>query len=281
MDPGAPARFRKAYAELREREGRGRAAELPELPYVREGPWAAQWKVRSRTFDGFVAKILAPMESARSVPLRVLDLGSGNGWLCYRLQQRGHASIALDWRYDDVDGLGAARGYSALMQPLFARVASSFENLPFPDRSCDLVVFNASLHYTTDLHGTLAEAARVLVPGGVVAILDSPFYGSESDGAAMVAEKRGGKTLPMGDAQTDLLAIPSIEFLTRGRLESASRELELSWRRHRVLYPLSYELRPLWARLRGRRTPSRFDVWEGRTVSAGADAERSRPPSPR
>jgi SAM-dependent methyltransferase len=267
MDPGAPARFRKAYAELREREGRGRAAELPDLPYVREGPLAAQWKVRSRTFDGFITKVLAPMErTTRPVPLRVLDLGSGNGWLCYRLHQRGHSTVALDWRYDDVDGLGAASGYAALVRPLFARVASSFEHLPFPDRFCDLVVFNASLHYTTDLRRTLAEAARVLAPGGVVAILDSPFYASEADGAAMVAEKRAGTTLPMGNARADLLAIPSIEFLSRRRLEEASQGLVTSWRRHRVLYPLRYELRPLWARLRGRRTPSRFDVWEGRTV---------------
>jgi hypothetical protein len=33
------------------------------------------------------------------------------------------------------------------------------------------------------------------------------------------------------------------------------------WRRHRVRYPLWYELRPLAAALRGARKPSRFDVW--------------------
>ena len=43
---------------------------------------------------------------------------------------------------------------------------------------------------------------------------------------------------------------------------AASRGLGLAWRRHRVRYPLWYELRPLVARLRGRRAPSRFDLWE-------------------
>ena len=36
------------------------------------------------------------------------------------------------------------------------------------------------------------------------------------------------------------------------------------WRRHRVLYPLWYELRPLVARLKRRRRPSRFDLWTAR-----------------
>jgi hypothetical protein len=68
----------------------------------------------------------------------------------------------------------------------------------------------------------------------------------------------------MGDLQAALLALPSIEYLTRERLTTASAGLALSWRRHPVRYPLGYELRPLLARLRGRRAPSRFDVWEGR-----------------
>ena len=55
---------------------------------------------------------------------------------------------------------------------------------------------------------------------------------------------------------------PFVEFLTRRRLEDASAGLGLRWRRHRVLYPLAYELRPLLARLRRRRPPSRFDLWQ-------------------
>ena len=259
------ARFRRAYAELREREGRGRldVADLLALPYLRHGPWAAQWRVRARSYEAFVARLLTPLERAVPRPLRVLDLGAGNGWLCFRLRRRGHLTVAVDWRDDDVDGLGAARGYGGNLGTLFPRVAASFESLPFPDGYGDLAVFNASLHYTTDLRRTLQEAVRVLAGHGTIAILDSPFYRRERDGDAMVAEKRGGVTLAMGDLQQDLLALPSIEYLTRARLTDASAGLGLSWRRHFVLYPLAYEIRPLWARLRGRRLPSRFDVWEG------------------
>jgi SAM-dependent methyltransferase len=262
-DTDVAARFRRAYAELRDREGRGSVAELRSMPYVLEGPWVAQWRVRARTYDRFVERVLLPVGRRLSRPLRVLDLGSGSGWLCHRLQRQGHSAVALDWRHDRVDGLGAAAVYRVPEHPMFERVAASFEAIPFVERCFDLAVFNASLHYTTDLRLSLTEATRVLSPDGVLAILDSPFYERERDGEAMIAEKRGGAGFPLGAATAELLALPSIEFLTRDRLHEASVGLGVSWRRHRVRYPLAYELRPFWARIRGRRAPSRFDVWEG------------------
>jgi len=59
------------------------------------------------------------------------------------------------------------------------------------------------------------------------------------------------------------MALPFIEFLTRERLAAASEAIGVEWRRSRVVYPLWYERRPLDARMRGARTPSRFDVWTG------------------
>jgi len=260
----AEARFRRAYAEFRRQEGRGDGGldHLLSLPYVRGGPWAKQWAVRARTFERFVTAVLAPRE--KETPRRslsVLDLGAGNGWLCYRLRGRGHDPVAVDWRCDRVDGLGAAGDYAAHLDIPFKRVAASFQHLPFATAWCDLAVFNASLHYATSLERALAEAARVLVPTGSIVILDSPFYQHAKDGEAMVREKRSGAGL---DLDADLLALPSIEYLTRERLLSASRALEVNWRRHRVRYPTWYEARPIVAALRGRRAPSRFDVWEGR-----------------
>ena len=78
----------------------------------------------------------------------------------------------------------------------------------------------------------------------------------------MVAEKRRHASARFGDRAGDLVALPFVEYLTRERLAEASAPLGLRWRRHRVRYPLAYELRPLIALLRRRRTPSRFDLWE-------------------
>lgn len=259
------ARFRAAYAEHRGSEGRrtGAVAELLALPYVRGGPLARQWAVRARSFDRLVRHVVVPLERARAPrPLSIVDLGAGNGWLCYRLALRGHRCVALDWRADSVDGLGAAAPYGKHLPVAFPRIAASFDAIPLAGRY-DLVVFNAAIHYAVDLPHTIAEAARVTAPGGRIVILDSPFYRKPEDGERMVAEKRETARRDWGDRADDLLSLPTIEFLTADRLAAAGAPLGLTWRRHRVRYPLWYELRPLVARLRGRRPPSRFYVWEG------------------
>jgi SAM-dependent methyltransferase len=268
--PSALARFRAEYGAHRASEGRAHGKEeLLALPYLAAGPLARQWAVRARSFDAFVRHVLAPsVRETRTAgrPLRVLDVGAGNAWLAWRAALAGCDAVAVDLRDDDVDGLAAARRYLTHVAPPggLARVAGSFQALPLADAAFDVVVFNASLHYATDLAAALAEARRVASPGGRIVVLDSPFYAREVDGAAMVAEKRRDAAARFGARAEALLALPFVEYLTPARLAAASGGL--AWRRRRVRYPLWYELRPLVARLRGGRRPSRFDLWEARVA---------------
>ena len=260
----AERRFREAYGAHRAAEGR--ALDTPSLlalPYLTTGPQAKQWSVRARSYDAFVARVLRPLHDERGRPLTLLDVGAGNAWLAARSARAGHESLAIDVRSDAVDGLGAGAPFVATSEGRLQRIAGSFDALPVGDAAADLVVFNASLHYALDLVVTLAESCRVLRAGGRIAIVDSPFYRRDADGQAMVAEKLRTAQQTFGARAEDLMALPFVEYLTRSRLEGASNALGLTWRRHRVQYPLWYELRPLMARLRGARTPSRFDVWEG------------------
>jgi SAM-dependent methyltransferase len=260
---GILERFRVQYAAQRAAEGRHYTeAELFSLPYLASGPLARQWSVRARTFDAFMRCILLPLARQASRPLRVLDLGAGNGWLSYRAALAGCSATAVDLRDDTVDGLGAAAGYLRAGGVGFHRVVASFDALPLAALSMDVVVFSAALHYAVDLDSVLREAHRVARPGGRLVILDSPFYRRASDGDAMVAEKRRDAPRRFGARAEALLALPVIEYLTRDRLDASCARLGLRWRRHRVTYPLWYEARALSARLRGRRPPSRFDLWE-------------------
>ncbi|MDH3457741.1 MAG: class I SAM-dependent methyltransferase [Gemmatimonadota bacterium] len=258
---GSLRRFRLAYGTQRAREGRGAGGvpELLALPFLQSGARADEWRIRARSF-GYVARNWLTRGGA-SHPLRILDLGAGNGWLCYRSALEGHHSVALDIRTDAVDGLGAAAHYAAHLSAMFPRIAATFEALPLSSAAFDLVVFNASIHYAVDLEATLREACRVTQPGGTLLIVDSPFYAKEVWGVAMVAEKRKAAPGMFGPLVEELMAFPFVEFLTPGRLVKSSKALGLQWRRHRVRYPWRYELRPLLARLRGKRPPSRFDVW--------------------
>jgi SAM-dependent methyltransferase len=261
--PEALERFREDYAIQRASEGRGYSgAELRALPYLGSGPLARQWAVRARTFETFLTRALRPLTKERGRPLDILDLGAGNGWLSSRLAWEGHACTAIDIREDSVDGLGKAAELAR--QRFFLRLVASFEALPLPDACADVAVFNAALHYSSDLRQALVEAVRCVRPGGLIAILDSPFYRRAADGEAMVAEKRLSAPQRFEGRATTLLGLPHIEFLTRESLADASRPLGLAWARHRVRYPLWYELRPLGAFLRGARTPSRFDLWTAR-----------------
>jgi SAM-dependent methyltransferase len=262
-DASAVARFRAEYGAHRASEGRAYSpSELQALPFLDTGSLAKQWAVRARTFTAFVSRIVEPFACTVDRPLRLLDLGAGNGWLAWRMAQTGLECVAVDIRDDAVDGLGAAARYADEAPTRFRRVVASFDALPFGAPAFDIVVFNASLHYALDLERVMHEARRCVRRGGRVVILDSPFYGRDADGAAMVREKRETAGQQFGARAAALTALPFIEYLTRERLDAASKDLGFRWQRHRVRYPLWYELRPIVARLRGRRYPSRFDIWE-------------------
>jgi SAM-dependent methyltransferase len=257
---GLPAEFLEAYARHRAAEGRSLDdAALRQLPYLRKGPLARHWAVRARTFEAFMRHIVAPMTKRRGRPLRLLDLGAGNGWLSNRLCAMGHRATALDVRDDMVDGLGAAARLARDWPDRMECITASFEALPLKSGSVDIAAFNASLHYARDLSLALSEATRVTAHGGAIAILDSSFYSRDADGKAMVAEKTVTAHAHFGRDAGVLLQQGFIEYLTPARLANATPSL--SWRRKRVHYPFWYEMRPLMARLKNARTPSRFDLW--------------------
>jgi SAM-dependent methyltransferase len=262
--PTSLEKFAKDYAAHREEEGRGYTGEaLLALPYITSGPLARQWAVRARSFDAFRQRVIDPAAKRLARPLDVLDLGAGNGWLSYRMAQMGHRALALDIRDDHVDGLGASHPFLQRTDGRMKIAVARFDAIPACSDSFDVAVFNASLHYATDLAAVLSEAVRVVRPGGRIVILDSPFYRREADGLAMVAEKAADARRRFGARAETLMALPFIEFITRQRLAGTAAATAIAWRRSRVLYPLWYELRPLTAKLRGARTPSRFDLWIG------------------
>ena len=253
--------FRQHYAEHRAAEGHA-ALEARALPYVTSGPLARQWSVRARSWEAFERRVLRPARrragERAAGPLRVLDLGAGNGWLAHRAAVAGDEAVALDVRGDRVDGLGASPPGSTM-----ERVVASFEAIPVSGGEFDVVVFNAALHYAEDLRAALYEARRVARVGARVVVLDSPFYRLAEHGEAMVHEKRRNAERQFGNRAAALLALAVVEYLTPQRLTDASRTVRLGpWRRHRVRYPLWYELRGVRALVRGERAPSRFDLWE-------------------
>jgi hypothetical protein len=123
------------------------------------------------------------------------------------------------------------------------------------------VIFNASFHYSENYVVTLREAFRCVRKGGVVIISDTPWYSREESGRQMVAERRALFSQRYGTASD---SIKSLEFLTEERLRILEEQLSTRWTRHSPQYGLKWATRPLMAKLRGKREPSRFHIFVAR-----------------
>lgn len=243
-------RFLADYTMIRHAEGRGSddPAYYRRLPDPTEGdPLAWQWTIRATTWHHVERRILPRLGPG----LRVLDLGAGVGWLSNKVATIGHHPFAIDLSVDPLDGLGAARHFEGD----WPRAQAEFDRLPLADGQADLIVYNASLHYSTDYRATLGEALRVLVPGGHLLVIDSPVYRRDESGQAMVAERHADFERRFG-TRSD--SVPSIEYLTDPMLAGLGAELGLQWDRSIAWYGVRWWWRPYRARLKRTREPSRF-----------------------
>jgi demethylmenaquinone methyltransferase / 2-methoxy-6-polyprenyl-1,4-benzoquinol methylase len=93
---------------------------------------------------------------------RVLDLACGTGDLCRELATAGLAPVGVDLSFGM---LAAARTTAPLVQGDALR-------LPVRDRSCDGVTCGFALRNLVSLPPFLAQLARVLRPGGRIALLE-------------------------------------------------------------------------------------------------------------
>lgn len=115
-------------------------------------------------------------ELATQVPKggRVLDLGCGQGFYLPLYARLGLTATGVE--PDAVPRVEAARKAAALR---FAIVDAPAEHLPFADASFDAVVMSEVLEHLADPSLALIEAARVLVPGGLLLVTvpnaDYPF----------------------------------------------------------------------------------------------------------
>jgi demethylmenaquinone methyltransferase/2-methoxy-6-polyprenyl-1,4-benzoquinol methylase len=128
----------------------------------------------------------------------VLDVATGTGLVAAELLERGH----------EVTGVDRSPGMLAQARQRFADavalVEASAEDLPFEDAAFDHVTVTYLLRYVDDPGATMAELARVVRAGGVLASLE---FG-----------------VPRG------LARPAWELYVRVGLPLAGRVLRHGWR---------------------------------------------------
>lgn len=118
-----------------------------------------------RTWEGLARALLRLAPRARYA-----DLGIGDGLLTLMLSEVAEVVTAVDLSPEMLSQLAArarAKGIANV-----ETVEGDIEDLPLPSRSHDVVVLSQALHHAREPAQALAEAARILVPGGRVLVLD-------------------------------------------------------------------------------------------------------------
>ncbi len=184
---------------------------------------------------------------------RILDLGAGTGWLSHRLQQEAYRPCAIDLSVDSKDGLGAAHNFDSQ----WPRLQAEYDCIPVADGQADAVIFNASFHYCNNREQSIREALRVLVSGGLLIIIDSPFYQLESSGRQMLEEQQQYFEKMIGQRSDSL---SSTGYLTWKCMDVLADCFELTWRYERPWYGFRWALRPWISKLRRKREPANFVI---------------------
>ncbi len=103
-------------------------------------------------------------------PLRVADLGCGEGYLTIETSRWASTVIGVD-RSEAVLARARALGRRRRATNVTWR-RGELEKLPIDDESVDVALLSQALHHAADPARAIAEAARITVPGGRVLILD-------------------------------------------------------------------------------------------------------------
>jgi SAM-dependent methyltransferase len=110
-----------------------------------------------------------------SSEMRVLDLACGDGFYTRRIAERLGSGgfitgVDINLAYLSAASVEASRQHARAKIDF---VAASFDRLPFPDDTFDLVWCAQSLYTLPDPVVAIGHMARVLRPGGLVAVLEN------------------------------------------------------------------------------------------------------------
>jgi len=144
----------------------------------------------------FLVSRIAPPEGGL-----VLDVATGTGLVVREIARRTAARIVgVDQSPEMLNGARAAIRRDRLEGRVMLSLGQA-ERLPFEDAAFDAVTFTYLLRYVDDPAATLAELARVLKPGGVLAGLEFGVPGRRVPRAAWHGYTR--RVLPsIGRAQS-------------------------------------------------------------------------------
>lgn len=171
-DEAADTAFGDLYIEVRNRERRVLTdCQVMFLPEIEPAHiHYKEWQVRKRS-----AKRLIDYLKRKSAPLRILEVGCGNGWL---------SSMLLTIKGSRVTGIDINEPEIMQAKRLFKSenldfICAGFVPEMFAGQKFDVIVFAASVQYFPSLRRILENALSCLSRNGEIHIIDANFYRSD------------------------------------------------------------------------------------------------------
>jgi ubiquinone/menaquinone biosynthesis C-methylase UbiE len=127
----------------------------------------AGWRIAAATYDGFAgatALFVAPLLDAAKIKpgARLLDIACGTGVASARAAAAGAHVTGADFSPEMI-------AQAQKRHPGIAFQTADAEQLPFADASFDAVIANFGIHHVERPERAIAQARRVLAPGGTFA----------------------------------------------------------------------------------------------------------------
>lgn len=126
-------------------------------------------------------------------PLRVADLGCGDGYLTMEASRWASRVIAIDRSRPVLERARALARRRGVRNVTWRQ--GEIERIPLRDASVDLAILSQALHHAGDPAAAVNEAARIVAPGGRVLVLDLREHEQE-----WVAEQLGDRWRGFSDA---------------------------------------------------------------------------------
>jgi ArsR family transcriptional regulator len=127
-------------------------------------------------------------------PLRIADLGCGEGYLTFEAARWAASVVAVDRSAVVLERARALARRRRVSNVIWRQ--GELERLPIKDATIDVALLSQALHHAADPARAVNEAARITVPGGRVLILDLREHQEE-----WVRSKLGDQSLGFREAE--------------------------------------------------------------------------------
>lgn len=123
----------------------------------------------------------------KKASLKILEIGSWNGWLANSLSKLGHQVVAVDFFIHENDGLKSRKHYS---NPNWTSIQMNIDQLSDFNEQFDIIIFNRCFAYLNNFKDSIEDAKKLLKPKGKIIITGINYSKAEVEAKELTITKQ-------------------------------------------------------------------------------------------